>query len=95
MDRRGGDADGCVPAVAGAEAELAQATAINISINAERPIAIFFNISYSLLVIYNSILALFERQALFQIRMQTPFLHYISICHNNSHRRRGWAAGLF
>jgi hypothetical protein len=44
------DADGCVPVVGGTEAELVQATAINISINADIPMAIFFNISYFLLI---------------------------------------------
>jgi len=42
----GPDPDGCVPVVDGTAAELAQAAAINISVEAERPIAIFFNMSY-------------------------------------------------
>jgi len=49
----GTDVDGCVPVDCGVVAELAQAAAINIKVKAERPIAIFFNIGYFLLVINN------------------------------------------
>jgi hypothetical protein len=43
----GVETDGCVPGVDGTAAELAQAAAISISIIAESPIAIFFNMNYS------------------------------------------------
>jgi hypothetical protein len=81
------DADGCVPVVGGTEAEFAQAMAIGISINAERPIAIFFNMMYCLLVIYSSILALLNDISCFKYACELPFFIKFSICRNNRRLR--------